>query len=52
MSVTFQEVGGVTNVATTIKYASQADRDAAFSTGMADGMEMSYKRLDEVLAEG
>jgi hypothetical protein len=41
---------GVTNVATSIKYASQADRDAAFSTGMTDGMEMSYKQLDGVLA--
>jgi hypothetical protein len=32
--------------------ASKADRDAAFSTGMTDGMEVSYKRLDDVLAEG
>lgn len=52
VTVTFEEAGGITNVATTIKFASQADRDAAFSTGMTDGMEMSYRRLDEVLAEG
>jgi hypothetical protein len=32
-----------------IKFASKADRDAAVSTGMTDGMEMSYKQLDEVL---
>lgn len=51
VSVTFQEADGVTNVATTIKYASQADRDEAFATGMTDGMEMSYKQLDAVLAE-
>ena len=25
---------------------SKADRDAAFATGMTDGMEMSYKLLD------
>ena len=50
ITVTFQEANGITNVTTTIKYASKADRDAAFSTGMTDGMEMSYKRLDEVLA--
>ena len=52
ITVTFQEAGGITNVATSIKYASKADRDAAFSTGMTDGMEVSYKRLDDVLAEG
>jgi len=37
-------------VATSIKFASKQDRDAAFSTGMTDGMEMSYKLLDGVLA--
>jgi len=52
VSVTFQEVNGITNVTTTITFASKADRDAAFSTGMTDGMEMSYKLLDGVLAEG
>jgi uncharacterized protein YndB with AHSA1/START domain len=52
VTVTFQEAGGMTNVATTIKYASKADRDEAFATGMTDGMEMSYKQLDDVLAEG
>lgn len=52
VTVTFQEAGGITNVATSIRYASKADRDAAFSTGMTDGMEMSYKLLDDVLAEG
>jgi len=51
ITVMFHEVNGVTNVTTTIKYASKADRDAALSTGMTDGMEMSYKRLDGVLAE-
>jgi uncharacterized protein YndB with AHSA1/START domain len=52
VTVTFQEAGGITNITTSIKFASKADRDAAFSTGMTDGMEMSYKRLDDVLAEG
>ncbi len=51
VTVTFEGALGVTNVTTTIKFGSQADRDAAFSTGMTDGMEISYKRLDEVLAE-
>ena len=52
ITVTFEEADGMTNVATLIKYASKADRDEAFSTGMTDGMEMSYKLLDDVLAEG
>lgn len=51
ITVTFREVKGVTEVATTIKFASKSDRDAALATGMTDGMEMNYKRLDEVLAE-
>ena len=48
--ITFNETNGITNVATSIKYASKADRDAAMSTGMTDGMEMSYQSLDGVLA--
>ena len=50
ITVTFNETNGITNVATSIKYASQADRDAAISTGMTDGMEMSYQALDGALA--
>ena len=52
ITVTFNETHGITTVTTSIKYASKADRDEAFSTGMTDGMEMSYKLLDGVLAEG
>ena len=51
VTVTFQEASGITHMTTTIKFASKADRDDAFATGMTDGMEMSYKRLDGVLAE-
>ena len=50
ITVTFNETNGITNVTTLIKYASKADRDAAMSTGMTDGMEMSYQSLDGVLA--
>ncbi len=50
ITVTFNEVDGITNVATSIKFASQADRDAAMSTGMTEGMELSYKQLEEVVA--
>ena len=51
ITVTFQETGGITNVTTTIRYASKADRDAAFATGMTDGMEYNYQQLDGVLGE-
>ncbi len=50
ITVTFNETNGVTNVETLIRFASQADRDAAMSTGMAEGMEMSYAQLDGMLA--
>lgn len=49
ITVTFTETSGITNVATLMKYASKADRDAAMSTGMTDGMEQSYQALDGVL---
>ena len=51
ITVVFDETDGITSVATTIKYASKADRDEALATGMTDGMEISYQRLDEVLAD-
>jgi uncharacterized protein YndB with AHSA1/START domain len=51
ITVAFQETNGITNVTTTIRYASKADRDAAFATGMTDGMEMSYTQLDGLLGE-
>ncbi len=51
ITVTFEEADGMTNVATSIRYASKADRDEALATGMTDGMEMNYKLLDGVLAE-
>jgi hypothetical protein len=51
VTVSFEESGGITNVATSIKYASKADRDEAMSTGMTEGMEMNYQVLDGVLAE-
>jgi uncharacterized protein YndB with AHSA1/START domain len=34
----------------TIRYGSKEDRDAAFKSGMTDGMEMGYVRLDAILA--
>lgn len=50
--VTFEEIENGTEVATSIKFASKEDRDAALTTGMTDGMEMSYQLLDNVLTGG
>ena len=44
------EKDGVTTYTTTIRYQSKADRDAAMSTGMTDGMEQSFAQLDALLA--
>ena len=41
---------GVTTLVCTMKFASKEARDGAVATGMTDGMEMSYKQLDGVLA--
>lgn len=48
---TFTEKNGITTVVVLIDYGSQEARDAAVSTGMTDGMEMSYGTLDTLLAE-
>jgi uncharacterized protein YndB with AHSA1/START domain len=48
---TFTEENGVTTVVVLIDYGSKAARDAALSTGMTDGMEISYASLDTLLAE-
>ena len=49
ITVTFDEKEGVTTVVTLIEYATKEDRDEALSTGVTEGMEMNYKKLDEVL---
>lgn len=51
ITVTFDEKEGVTTVVTLIEYASKEDRDEALSTGMTDGMEFNYKKLDADLSE-
>ena len=42
--------GGRTRIDTIITYPSQELRDMVLGTGMVDGMEASYARLDELLA--
>jgi len=43
------ESGGLTTIALTITYPSKEARDAALQTGMKDGMEAAYARLDALL---
>jgi uncharacterized protein YndB with AHSA1/START domain len=47
----FEERDGATILTIVMDFKTKAARDAAFSTGMTDGMEMSYAKLDEALAE-
>jgi hypothetical protein len=46
--VDLSEQNGVTTLVCTMKFASKEARDAAISTGMTDGMEFSYARLDDM----
>ena len=45
------ETGGRTTIKLTILYPSREDRDAALQTGMKEGLDVSYARLDSLLAK-
>ena len=47
----FAQEGQGTKLVNTLTYTSLAHRDMVASTGMADGMEMSFQSLDRLLAE-
>ncbi|KAA9106361.1 SRPBCC family protein [Microbacterium rhizomatis] len=47
--LTLEEEDGVTLITTLIEYPDAATRDMVLSTGMTDGMEASYARLERVL---
>jgi hypothetical protein len=49
VTVTLIEDGGVTTVTTLIDFGSSEARAAAVATGMTDGMEQGYQRLDRLL---
>jgi uncharacterized protein YndB with AHSA1/START domain len=49
VSLEFSEQDGVTTLVCSMTFVSKAGRDNAVSTGMTDGMEYSYGRLDNVL---
>lgn len=51
VSSDFAEAGGVTTLTVTIRYVSKEARDGAVASGMTDGMEVSYARLDNLAAQ-
>jgi len=50
VSVELSEKNGVTTLVCNLTFASKEAREAAVSTGMTDGMEHSYVRLDGMLS--
>lgn len=48
---TFEEHDGVTTMTSLMDFYTKEACDAAVATGMTDGMELSYARLDEICAE-
>jgi uncharacterized protein YndB with AHSA1/START domain len=51
VSTEIVEQNGKSTITTTVRYASREARDAALQTGMAQGMEAGYERLDDLLKE-
>lgn len=48
-AIDFAESGGRTTITLTITYPSKEARDAALKTGMKEGMDQGYARLDQLL---
>lgn len=49
VSLVLSESNGVTTIVCNMKFASKEAREGAVATGMTDGMEYSYTRLDGLL---
>src|SRR5690606_10004091 len=49
VTTTFADNAGATVMTQTVKYSTTAARDAAVKTGMVDGMEAGYRKLDQLL---
>ena len=47
---TYTEKDGITALVTVLDFGTKEARDAAVSTGMTDGMEVSYQRLEALFA--
>jgi len=51
VTLSLNEASGVTTLVCNIKFASKQARDGAVSTGMTDGMEIGYARLDDLFKQ-
>lgn len=51
ITLELSEADGVTTLVCTMMFASKEARDGAVSTGMTDGMEMGYVRLDDMFKQ-
>ena len=49
-TVELTESNGMTTLVNTMKYASKEARDGVLASPMEDGLEISYKRLDDLFA--
>lgn len=52
VTLSLKEIGDRTHMTLLLAYASKEARDGAVASGMADGVELSYGRLDAILAGG
>ena len=50
-TLTFGEAGGKTTLTTVMKFSSRDARDGAMASGMADGMSVSYDRMEAAMSE-
>jgi uncharacterized protein YndB with AHSA1/START domain len=48
-TILFVEKGGQTTITLTVTYPSKEARDAALKTGMKEGMDQGFARLDQLL---
>jgi uncharacterized protein YndB with AHSA1/START domain len=51
VTMTLEEHDGVTQLEMIVRYGTSEARAGALKSGMTDGMEMGYVRLDELLAD-
>ncbi|WP_395645105.1 SRPBCC family protein [Terricaulis sp.] len=51
ITLELSETNGVTTLVNTMTFVSKEARDEAVATGMADGMEVNYLRLDDIFSK-
>ena len=49
--LTLDEVDGVTTMTTLVQHSEKAHRDGHIESGMEGGMQVSYNRMEDVVAE-